>query len=218
MLTAVVSFALVAGLLTITPGLDTALVLRAAIRDGRVPALVTALGIGSGTLVWGAGAALGVTALLTASTVAYSAVRVIGACYLLWLGSRLLWATARPTYEDGAPDEDDGRAVRSSPAGGLWVSWRRGLLTNVLNPKIGVFYVMALPPFLPAHGSRGAQLAMGLLLALIHDIEGLLWFSAIILGVDRARRWLQRRRTQRTIDGVTGSVLVGFGLKVALDR
>lgn len=217
MLTSLISFAAVAGLLTITPGLDTALVLRAAIRDGRRHAFVTALGIGSGSLVWGAAAALGVTALLTASTLAYSAIRLTGAAFLLWLGGRLLWTTLRPRVRRDAQLSGDGLAA-SPAAGTLWNSWRRGVLTNLLNPKIGMFYVMALPAFLPASGSHLSQLSMGVLLALVHDVEGLLWFSAIIVSVDRARRWLQAERTQRVVDAVTGSVLVGFGATVAVDR
>ncbi|HEU0315730.1 MAG TPA: LysE family transporter, partial [Solirubrobacteraceae bacterium] len=90
--TALLSFAVVAGLLTIIPGLDTALVLRAALSQSRLHAFATAAGVSTGALIWGAGAAMGVSALLTASTAAYTAVRIVGAGYLLWLGGRLLWA------------------------------------------------------------------------------------------------------------------------------
>jgi len=96
-----------------------------------------------------------------------------------------------------------------------WRSWQRGLLTNVLNPKIGAFYVAVLPQFIPAHTPH---LAVGLLLATVHDVEGMLWFTAIIFGAQSVRRWITRRSTRRAIDGTTGAVLVGFGLKLGLAR
>lgn len=207
---AVASFALLAGLLTIVPGLDTALVLRSAILHGRRHAFATALGINSGALVWGAGAAVGVSALLTASTLAYTSLRVVGAVYMVWLGVRLIWT--------GAIRHPAGREADRSSEGGVaacsvWCSWRRGLLTNLLNPKIGAFYLAVLPQFIPTHTSH---LAMGVLLAVVHDLEGMLWFTVIILGAERMRSWLRRRSAQRVVDGGTGSVLIGFGLKLGL--
>jgi threonine/homoserine/homoserine lactone efflux protein len=207
---AVASFALVAGLLTIVPGLDTALVLRSVVQHGRRHAFCTALGINSGTLVWGTGAAVGVAALLTASTLAYDSVRIVGAAYMALLGARLIWTGVirRPAEHEAArgPDVDAQR-------GGAWHSWRRGVLTNLLNPKIGAFYVAVLPQFIPEHAPH---LAMGILLALVHDVEGMLWFTLIILSAARTRRWLRRRAVQRLVDGGTGSVLIGFGLKLGL--
>ena len=203
-----VSFAVVAGLLTIVPGLDTALVLRAALVHGRKQAFATALGINTGTLVWGAGAALGVSALLTASTTAFTLLRIAGAAYMVFLGARILWSSVlrRPSAghdEMPAPDE---RA---------WVAWRRGLVTNLLNPKVGAFYVAVLPQFLPEQTS---PLAMGLLLALVHNVEGLIWFTALTLGATRMRTLLQGRRARRGVDGVTGTALMGFGLHLGLSR
>jgi threonine/homoserine/homoserine lactone efflux protein len=202
---AVLSFAVVAGLLTIIPGLDTALVLRAAISQGRKQAFATALGISTGALAWGAGAAVGVSALLTASTIAYTGGRIAGAAYLIWLGSKMLWSAVR------------GRggisSVGAAVAPSAWRSWQRGLLTNLLNPKIGAFYVAVLPQFIPANTSH---LAVGVLLALVHDLEGMLWFTAIIFTARAARRVLARRSAQRAVDGGTGTVLLGFGLKLSL--
>lgn len=215
---AVVSFALVAGLLTIIPGLDTALVLRSAILQGPRHAFATALGIGSGALVWGAAAAVGVSALLTTSTIAYTGLRVVGAAYMVWLGARLIWSgVLRPSPTQTAEPleagtETGGEVVR---ADGLWQAWRRGMLTNLLNPKIGAFYVAVLPQFIPEHASA---LAMGILLALVHDLEGMLWFSLLILGAARMGELLRRRAAQRVVDGGTGSVLIGFGLKLGLIR
>ena len=197
------SFALVAGLLTIVPGLDTAMVLRSTTAHGRRHGLATALGVNSGALVWGAGAAVGISALLTASVVAYTVMRIAGAMYMLWIGSRLVLHAVRGEHDllDAGDESAGSRSVGRS--------WARGFTTNLLNPKIGAFYVAILPQFIPPHASH---LAIGVLLALVHDAEGLLWFSAIILGAHAVGGVLQRRR----IDGVTGATLIGFGVKLGL--
>jgi len=208
---AVLSFAVLAGLLTIIPGLDTALVLRAAIGQGRKQAFATALGINTGLLVWGAGAAVGVSALLTASTVAYAVVRLAGAGYMIVLGMTFLRQALRPRRESREADVHS----QSGDTTKAWASWRRGLYTNLLNPKIGAFYVAVLPQFIPANEPH---LAVGLLLALVHDVEGILWFSAIIVGAHSFRRWLGSRSARRSVDALTGTALIGFGLKLGLAR
>ncbi|RZU30863.1 threonine/homoserine/homoserine lactone efflux protein [Blastococcus saxobsidens] len=201
-----VSFGLVALLLTITPGLDTALVLRAAVTRGRRDAFATALGVIGGVVAWGAAAAVGVSALVTASSVAYDALRLVGAAYMLWLGGRILWRLACRGAE---PRNSDG-PVR---AAGVWRSARTGLLTNLLNPKVGAFYVAALPQFIPPDTSA---LGMGLLLAFVHAALSLAWFTLLVLGASGMRRWLQRPRVSRTVEGTTGIALIGFGARLAL--
>jgi threonine/homoserine/homoserine lactone efflux protein len=202
--TAVLTFAVVALALTLTPGLDTALVLRAALTRGRREAAATALGIVTGLFVWGAAAAVGVSALLTASQVCYDVLRAAGAAYLLWFGLRLLVRAVR-----GSAGADQDAVVRGS----AWRAARQGLVTNLLNPKIGVFYVALLPQFLPP-GSD--PLAMGLLLAGVHGVMSLAWFAVLITLASVLGRWLRRPATARTIDGVTGTTLIGFGVKLAV--
>src|SRR4051794_7604956 len=138
--TAVLGFAAVAAALTVTPGLDTALVLRSAMTGRRRMAAATAAGIVAGLFVWGAAAAAGVSALLTASQLAYDVLRFTGAAYLVWFGGRLLWRALRPgpTVDAVLPGD------RSA-----WRAVRLGLVTNLLNPKVGVFYVALLPQFVP---------------------------------------------------------------------
>ncbi|MBA3799352.1 MAG: LysE family translocator, partial [Geodermatophilaceae bacterium] len=204
---AVASFALVAGLVTITPGLDTALVLRSALTKGRWPAYATALGVCSGVLVWGMAAAVGISALLTASEVAYTVLRLVGAAYLIWLGLRLLWAAIR---RDRVTEASTGDVA---PGTSGWAAWRQGFGVNILNPKIGAFYVALLPQFIPADA---APVLMGLLLATVHAVEGIVWFSLIIAGAHAMRAWLGRRRVQRSLDGSTGAVLIGFGIALSL--
>lgn len=206
------SFALVAGLITIIPGLDTALILRTAVAYGRRRGLAVALGICTGLLIWGAAAAAGISELLVASRLAYNVVRFAGAIYLAWLGGVMLWRTWRRT----GPGR--GATAAASPAngvaqGGVLQSWSRGLVTNLLNPKIAAFYVAVLPQFIPA---RAPHLLMGLLLAGVHDAESLTWFAILISVAHAARRFLGKDSVRKAMDRFTGTVLIGFGLKLAL--
>ncbi|GIF41164.1 LysE family translocator [Actinoplanes xinjiangensis] len=204
---AVLSFAVLGALLTITPGLDTALVLRAAITMGRGPAFATALGINVGALAWGAAAAVGASTLLAASTVGYTVLRVVGAAYMIYLGVRMIREAFRGRGDGTA--ESGATAVTAT----FWSTFGRGLLTNLLNPKVGAFYLAVLPQFVPAHAD---PLTTGLLLALVHDVEGLIWFTMIILGAQAARGLLARRAVRRTVDAGTGMVLLGFGVRLGL--
>ncbi|MDG4863743.1 LysE family translocator [Streptomyces sp. T-3] len=206
--TALWSFALVVGLLTLTPGLDTALILRTAALGRRNRAWGVVLGIQSGTLIWGALTSLGVTAVLTASQVAYEILRWAGAAYLLWMGARMLIDTWRRTPGGDAGDEAALQGT-DSMAGG----WRQGTLTNLLNPKVGVFYVAVLPQFIPA---GAPHFTMGLLLTCVHIALGLVWSATLIAFARVLRGWLQRPSARRTLDRVTGTVVAGFGLRLAL--
>ncbi|WP_369149003.1 LysE family translocator [Streptomyces sp. R44] len=209
---AIASFAVVAAMLTIMPGLDTALVLRSAITLGRRQAFATALGILSGVLVWGVAAAVGASAVLTASHLLYDALRVAGAGYLAWLGIGMLRRTLKERGRRASEDPAEGAGA--SAAHPTWArSWARGLGTSLLNPKNGVFYMAMLPQFIP---SDSPHLLMGVVLATVHDLEGLVWFSALIFGTQLVRRWLNRASVQRVIDAITGTLLVGFGIKLAL--
>ncbi|MFE6865551.1 LysE family translocator [Kitasatospora sp. NPDC057692] len=208
MTTALWSFALVVGLLTLTPGLDTALILRTSALGHRRQAWGVVLGIQAGTLLWGTLTSAGVTALLTASRVGYEVLRWAGAAYLVWMGIGMLRARAKDGGEqEPAADED------TAPVGGLASGLRRGLLTNLLNPKVGVFYVAVLPQFIPA---GAPHFATGVALTGVHVVEGLLW-SVVLVGFARALRgWLRRPAARRAMDRVTGAVVVGFGVKLAV--
>lgn len=203
---ALIAFALTAGLVTLTPGLDTALVLRTAAVERGGRAFMAGLGISVGCLTWGVAAALGLGALLAASEWAYTLLRWAGAGYLVYLGGQLLW---RARSAGGSWPKDRPAEWPASTGGGWFM---RGLLTNLLNPKIGVFYVTFLPQFVPA----GAEvLSFTVLLAFIHALESLLWFIALILATQPLGRLLRQPRVVRALDGLTGGVLVGFGLNLA---
>jgi threonine/homoserine/homoserine lactone efflux protein len=198
------SFAVVVGLLTITPGLDTALILRTAAVGARRRAWGVVLGIQTGTLAWGVLSSAGVTALLTASHLAYETLRWAGACYLVWMGLSMLWSARRPgatTAEPPEPVADD-----------FLPGWRRGALTNLLNPKVGAFYVAVLPQFIPAGVST---FGYGVLLAGVHVVLGTAWSAVLVALAARLRRTLERPAARRILDRLTGTVIVGFGVRLA---
>ena len=205
-LQALLAFSLAAGLLTITPGLDTALVLRTAAAEGWRRAAATAVGIGLGCLAWGAAAAFGAGALLVASQTAYTILKWSGASYLVWLGFNLL-TKPRVSFETSAGE--------AAPTGGLLEALGKGFWNNLLNPKVGVFYVSFLPQFIPAGASPAA---FGLLLASMHVVMGLVWAGGLILATAPIAKALRKPGVVKWLDRVTGGVFVAFGVRIALER
>jgi threonine/homoserine/homoserine lactone efflux protein len=191
------AFVPVAALLTVTPGTDTLLVLRTAGLGDAQSAWLAALGIALGCLVWGGGVALGLGALLLASPTAFAWLRIAGAVYLGWIGVTLI---VRPK---AAADTD------SAPAR---TAFRRGLLTNLLNPKVGVFYLTLLPQFLPPGTGAGS----GLTLACVHVALTLVWFALLIGFAARLAPLLRNPAFARWIDRMCGAVFIGLGAKLAL--
>ena len=199
---ALLGFTAAAGLLTITPGLDTALVLRTAAVDGSRRALLAGIGVCLGCLVWGLVAAAGLGGLLAVSRAAYDVLRLAGAAYLIYLGIRLLLRPA-PHLDLASPESK----------GSNW--FLRGLFTNLLNPKVGVFYVTFLPQFVPTGAS---VTGFSMLLAGIHAAEGLCWFLLLVIATRPLTRWLKRPGVAKGLDRATGVVFVGFGVGLLLDR
>lgn len=201
---AVLAFTGVAALLTITPGVDMALVARSALSGGRRAALATTWGVVVGCLAWAAASALGVAAVLAASATAYDALRLAGAGYLVWLGIGALRRSGRDPVV---------------PAGGAAPprrsAFRVGLLTNLANPKIAVFYGAVLPTFVPVAAD---VLLWSLVLAAIHGLLGLVWLSAYAYALTRARTLFDRPAVRRRVDRLTGGVLVALGLRLAAGR
>jgi threonine/homoserine/homoserine lactone efflux protein len=200
------AYVVAAGLLTLTPGLDTALILRTAAVEGPKRAAFAALGINIGCLIWGAAVALGLGALLAASTLAFNVLKWVGAAYLVWLGLNLL-LKPRESFQLTAP--------AGLMTGGDLAWMRRGFLTNLLNPKVGVFYVSFLPQFLPT-GVQAAPFIF--LLAVIHVVIGSCWSATLIMATRPIAGVLQRAAVVRWLDRVTGGLFLAFGVRLALER
>ncbi|SHF34333.1 LysE family translocator [Streptoalloteichus hindustanus] len=209
------AYTVAALLVAMSPGLDTMFTLRSTALGGRRAGLAAVAGIGAGSVAWGVASVAGLTALLRASQLAYDVIRYAGAAYLLWLGASALWRSWRDRGRVG----DAGATALSAEvvASGArpLVAFRSGLVTNLLNPKVGVFYMSLLPQFLPAGGSGAAGWA--LLLIGIHVSAGAVWLSGVVWLAARARRLLARERVKRWLDRAMAAVLVGFGVRVALD-
>ena len=202
---ALLAFVAAATILTLTPGVDTAMVLRSAAAGGPKRAAYAAVGIALGCLVWGAAVSLGLGALLSASELAFTAVKWAGAAYLAYLGIKLLVhpRTSLGEAELGSADLDS------------WASFRQGLLTNLLNPKVGVFYITFLPQFIPV----GTSVAVfSFVLATVHVLLSLIWFAVLIAATVPMGRFLRRPRVVKGMDRVTGGVFIAFGAKLALSK
>jgi threonine/homoserine/homoserine lactone efflux protein len=200
----ILAFLGIAALLTILPGADMALVAKVTLLDGRRAAFFTSLGICTGLPLHATASALGLSLVLATSAEAFTAVKFAGAAYLAYLGVRTIRDSLRPAVD---PAVSSGRA-RSNGA-----AFAQGWLSNVLNPKVALFYLTFLPQFI----SPGDNvLAKSLLLAGIHAVLGLVWLPLYAYAIDRvgavirgARRWLER---------ISGAALIGLGLRLALER
>jgi threonine/homoserine/homoserine lactone efflux protein len=199
-----VAFIGVAALLTVVPGPDMALVLRNALTGGRGTVVPTAMGICTGLIVWGAASSLGVAALLAASAELYMALKLVGAVYLVILGVLAFRSVFAGRHDTAADRRPVPRSCRSS--------YSMGLASNLLNPKIGVFYATFLPQFI-APGQP--VFAMSITLAAIHAVMGMAWLTVYGYGATRLADLLRGGRVRRALEAVTGTALVAFGLRLA---
>ena len=207
MLQNLISFTILAGLLTMLPGLDTAQVLQSVTIGGVRNAYATVAGIFVGVWIWGLAGALGISALLVASHLAYTAVKWAGAGYLIYLGLKMLWES-RKISEESIQLNVDGK-------GSLKRNFYRALVINLTNPKTGVFYIAILPQFLP---EEFPAILGGLLLATIHNLLALIWFTTMIFGANFAKETLRNPKVQKIIERISGIALIGFGLRVAVEK
>lgn len=187
-----------------TPGPDTALTVRNALAGGRRGGVATAAGVAAGQAVWTVAASAGIAGVLVASEPAFLTVKLVGAAYLCWLGFtslRRAWRGDEPVDARPGPRLGAGRALR------------QGLVSNLANPKMAAFFLSLLPQFAPTGGFAGLLL-FGLLFCLLT----FLWLAAYSVAIDRARRLFARARVRRTLDAVTGTVLLGFGARLAFDQ
>lgn len=201
------SFALLAGVLTLIPGMDTAQILRAVVVGGKRAGFITMFGIIIGVYIWGIGAALGISALLLASHAAYTVIKIVGALYLLYLGVKIILDSrhiTRQTIEEAT--------TTSTP---FWRTFSRALVITVSNPKNGVFYIAVLPQFLP--DGYNAILG-GFLLASIHNLTVVIWQGFLIVAASFAGRFIRNPRAQKVIERIAGFTLVGFAARIAVEK
>ncbi|MDR0219243.1 MAG: LysE family translocator [Enterobacteriaceae bacterium] len=197
------AFTLAATLLTLTPGLDTALILRTTATEGGKKAFQVALGIDAGCFIWGAMVAFGLGALVAVSELAFNILKWCGALYLCWLGVQMIW---RPDSEIGGENTS---SVKTSNG------FIRGMLGNVLNPKMGVFYASFLPQFIP-QGHSPVIWTFGLVS--IHVMLGTIWSLTLIFATRPLSPLLRRGNVIKWMNRATGGLFLFFAFKLALSR
>jgi threonine/homoserine/homoserine lactone efflux protein len=194
-------------LVIVTPGQDTALTIRNSLVGGRRGGAFTALGVASGQAIWTVAASAGLAALLVASEPAFTALKLMGAAYLVFLGLQALYGAVQGSGAKGArPQRGSGGARTASAA------YRQGVISNLGNPKMAVFFTSLLPQFTPA--GEASFLAL-LFLGFVFCCLTLAWLTAYAVAVARAGDFLRRPRIRRMLDGVMGAVLVGLGARLA---
>jgi threonine/homoserine/homoserine lactone efflux protein len=201
----VVAFAAVTAVIVVVPGPDMALVLKNGVAYGRHAAVATALGINAGLLVWAVAAALGIAAVLHASSTAFTLLKLAGAAYLVWLGIGALrdaWRGSRDVWSEGRSRR------KTSP-------FREGLLSNLFNPKIALVYTTLIPQFVDRGGSEVAQTFV---LAGVFIAMGLIWLTGYALLVAKVGTLLRRSPVRRLVNAVAGTVLTALGARLAFER
>lgn len=227
----VLTFIAIAAILTITPGADTMLVVRNVLARGQRAGFLTTIGICSGLFFHATLSALGLSIILVRSATVFEVVKIVGACYLIFLGGRSLWQALhahvgttpgikRAIHKAYSPPDcvPFSASPLSSPdiqKAGKWRSVREGFLSNVLNPKVAVFYLAFLPQFI---NPGDFVLGKSLLLAGIHFVLGIVWLSLVTIFLGRMRALLIRPAVQRGLEAVTGAILIGFGVRLVLER
>ena len=200
------AFVGVAALLAIIPGADMALVTKNVLTLGRRRAMATIAGICAGCVIHATASALGLSAILATSATAFNIVKTLGAGYLIWIGVQSIRESRRAV----APTRttDDSRRAGFGP-------FLQGFLTNVLNPKVAIFYLTFLPQFI----SPGEPvLRRSFFLASIHIVVGFVWLAAYAWFIDRIGAVLTRPRVKMSLERVTGGILVALGARLAWER
>ena len=206
----IVAFLAISIVVIVTPGQDTALTIRNTLLGGRPAGVATAVGVAGGQLVWTLAATVGITALLVASEPVFTAVRLAGAAYLIYLGASSLWAAMRGIGPRRSRHDRSAGPVSLAPRHAL----RQGLLSNLGNPKMVVFFSSLLPQFAPSGGPTFlAMLGLGLVFCSMT----LAWLSCYAWLVAKAGVVLDRPAVRRVLDAVTGAILVGLGVRVAAE-
>jgi threonine/homoserine/homoserine lactone efflux protein len=202
-------FVAISALVIIAPGPDTVLVTKNAVIHGRGAALGTSLGVNTGLVIWTAAAAFGVAALVRESAVAFTILKLVGAVYLVYLGAQALRASRRHASGGPIAAADLGRR------GGAALGFRQGLSSNLANPKIAVFFTSLLPQFV---SSREPVLLPFLLLGSLFVAMTLIWLCSYALLASKISDVLTRPRVRTALDRLTGVVLIGLGIRLALER
>jgi threonine/homoserine/homoserine lactone efflux protein len=195
------AFFAISALVIVTPGQDTALTIRNSLLAGRRGGVFTAVGVSAGQAVWAAATSIGIAALIVAFEPAFVALKLFGAAFLVYLGAQAIYAAIRGRR---AEPREGGKPVTT------WAALRQGLISNLGNPKMAVFFTSLLPQF-------GSSFVALLALGLVFCTMTLVWLTAYAVAVAKAGDVLRKPAIKRAFDAVFGAVLVALGLRLATE-
>jgi len=199
----------ISALVIVTPGPDTALTIRNALVGGRTAGIWTAVGVSIGQLLWALATSAGIVAILLASEPIFRGVKLAGALYLVGLGAHSLWRAFRPARRDGLSAERDGRGGLRSRA-----ALRQGVINNLGNPKMAVFFASVLPQFAPSDREMFSAL---LLLGAVFSALTFVWLASYAAAVAAIGHVLRTPRGRRMVEGASGAVLIGLGVRLTME-
>ncbi len=199
----IIAFTAVAAALAVTPGADTMLVIKNSLRNGQQAGWATTLGILGGTLFHALISALGISVIIAQSESLFQLIKIVGAIYLVWLGLQ--------TFRSGRHQSEISNDYQQLA---LRNSFNEGLITNLLNPKVAIFYIAFLPQFI---SPGDPVLAKSILLACIHNILSLLWLGGLAIAIGSGRNFIQQQPVRQWLSRLSGSILIALGLRLALE-
>lgn len=199
------TFLLLSSFVVMSPGVDTALITKRTVSEGRTSGYRMAMGITAGSLVHTFAAAFGLSAILMQSALAFEIVKYVGAIYLIYLGVSSFMTRKKQETEENLKDQ-----IKPGQS-----AFKQGLLSNVLNPKVAMFFLTFLPQFVTPGSSSIQQL---LVMGVIYTFLSISWFFVYVFFINYLRSWLLSAKVQRAMDRTTGLVLIGFGVKLAFSK
>ncbi|KSU88264.1 lysine transporter LysE [Priestia veravalensis] len=199
------TFLLLSSFVVMSPGVDTALITKRTVSEGQASGYRMALGITTGSLVHTFAAAFGLSAILMQSALAFEIVKYVGAIYLIYLGVSSFMTRKKQETEENLKDQ-----IKPGQS-----AFKQGLLSNVLNPKVAMFFLTFLPQFVTPDSSSIQQLLM---MGVIYTFLSISWFFVYVFFINYLRSWLLSAKVQRAMDRATGLVLIGFGVKLAFSK
>ena len=205
------SYIIVVGVLTLTPGADTMLVLRNVLSGGRSSGVATTFGISSGLFVHATLSALGLSIILVQSAAAYEVVKTIGAIYLIYLGGKSIYQIWTQRNKPKLTEQTEIPLIKKS----FKKSYSEGFITNVLNPKVAIFYLAFLPQFI---GPNEPVLLKSLLLAGIHGVLGIIWLSSLSMILHKGRQFIQGGSFRLWLEGISGMILIILGVRLIFEK
>lgn len=201
-------FVLMCIFLILLPGPDTAIATKNTVSVGRIGGLKTALGTCCALLIHTSAAVLGLSAIIVKSALLFSIFKYVGAVYLIYLGVKTLWSLKKKEVAASLEMNTKSQIVSTS-------CFKQGFLTNLLNPKVAVFFLTFLPQFVD-HGSN--TFIPFLIMGITYTVLTAVWFLLYVYLINQISAFMKKPKTQNMIEGITGTILIGFGIKLALEK